>query len=411
MKTEKQNSVSNKHRMSSSICMCIFGFIIFLFFASPEKAVQAQELAPAPRMAPAPAPAPASKYLPPPAMIAPEELKSIAPAPAPLPAPGIPAPAVPAPEPVVQKRIGLIQIALPFKVEINKPFNIEVWFEPSDDKFSERVEVFMDETDGTVKYKPNNLILKPNAHQTVEACVVKSNSGLARVIVYGDFKRLEPRYVTIDAGFSAKLQAKNLDRAIESGTPRSIILDFTDSEGKTISLEAPVKLSLQSANTLFKQSDGSWTNKIEFDMKQGQTSSPAIEIKPKSWTMDVGMIMAGAGIDYDHVVLNQNIPFTISPPWWLSLLMAVMGGILHGTYQTTRAINEGSGPLTNRILKEGFPRIAGGALAGLISYFFIDWNIIGIKIDTTSLKGFVILGFLFSYVGIDLILKHILPKK
>ena len=302
-------------------------------------------------------------------------------------------------------------MSLPFKVEINKPFNIEVWFEPSDNKFSERVEVFMDETDGTVKYKPKNLILKPNAHQAVEAHVIKSKSGLARIIVYGNFKRLEHRDVTIDTGFSAKLQAKNLDRSIESGTSRSLILDFTDSEGKAISLDAPVILSLQSSNTLFKQSDGSWANKIELDMKQGQTSSPVIEIKPKSWTMDMGMIMAEVGINYSNVVLNQNIPFTISPPWWLSLFMAVMGGILHGTYQTTRTINESSGPLTQRIFKTGFPKIAGGALAGIISFFFVDWNLIGIKIDTTSLKGFVILGFLFSYVGIDLILKHILPKK
>ena len=80
-------------------------------------------------------------------------------------------------------------------------------------------------------------------------------------------------------GQSMRLISKNLDRAIESGTSRSLILDFTDSEGKAISLDAPVKLSFQYSNTLFKQSDGSWANKIEFDMKQGQTSS----IKRSAW--------------------------------------------------------------------------------------------------------------------------------
>jgi len=52
----------------------------------------------------------------------------------------------------------------------------------------------------------------------------------------------------------------------------------------------------------------------------------------------------------------------------------------------------------------GLTRLAGG-----LAFVLSDLNLIGIKIDTSSLRGFVILGFLFSYVGIDLILKTVAP--
>jgi hypothetical protein len=375
------------------IIIGLLGFIVSLIVPPMHKVVQAQKYP-----APAPAPAPVRK-----------------PAPMPLPAPA-PAPALSFPEtskalapatlgavniPPTAGSVGDIQMTLKMrKVRINEPFSIVVWFEPSEKNFSESVEIFMDETDGNIKYVPNSFTLKPYERKNVEARVIQ----------------FEPRYVTIDTGFSAKFKAANLDKPIESGSTRSIVLEFVNNEGKFIYLDAPIKVTLQSSNTKFyKQSDGSWVDKIEFDIREGQRCTPAIQIQPKSWSMDAGMITAEAGINRDNVALgqvvsNQNISFVILPPWWLSLLMALIGGVLHGMYQATREIFALKKPPSEQLFKIGW-RIPCGALAGVLSYLFVDWDIIGIKIDTTSLKGFVILGFLFSYVGIDLVLKNIFSGK
>jgi hypothetical protein len=52
-----------------------------------------------------------------------------------------------------------------------------------------------------------------------------------------------------------------------------------------------------------------------------------------------------------------------------------------------------------------------GALAGAIAYLLANYEVLGFKADTTQLRGFLILGFLFAYVGIDTILKIVTAKK
>jgi len=55
--------------------------------------------------------------------------------------------------------------------------------------------------------------------------------------------------------------------------------------------------------------------------------------------------------------------------------------------------------------------IASGSVAGALAYFLSNFDVLGIAVDTSSLRGFVILGFLFSYVGVDLILKTLVSPK
>jgi len=67
-------------------------------------------------------------------------------------------------------------------------------------------------------------------------------------------------------------------------------------------------------------------------------------------------------------------------------------------------------PLSGFILKVGLPTLI-GVFARLLGYLLGKWNVLGIKVDTTSLQGFVVLGILFSYVGIDLVLTALAQRK
>jgi len=67
-------------------------------------------------------------------------------------------------------------------------------------------------------------------------------------------------------------------------------------------------------------------------------------------------------------------------------------------------------PKARRVPPILIQRILPGALAGALAYFLVNMNILGIKIDTTALQGFLVLGFLFAYVGIDTILKLVTRK-
>lgn len=44
-------------------------------------------------------------------------------------------------------------------------------------------------------------------------------------------------------------------------------------------------------------------------------------------------------------------------------------------------------------------------LAGIIAWLFADFDILGIKLDPHVLRTYPLLGFLFSYIGIDVLLR------
>ena len=94
--------------------------------------------------------------------------------------------------------------------------------------------------------------------------------------------------------------------------------------------------------------------------------------------------------------------------------MAMMGGMLYSFFQCIRLgkthRRSGKGTFKQFFLRKIIPRLITGCVSGLLAYLFASWGILGITVDTTTLKGFVILGIIFSYIGIDLILKTVAPE-
>ena len=83
----------------------------------------------------------------------------------------------------------------------------------------------------------------------------------------------------------------------------------------------------------------------------------------------------------------------------------MLGGLLHTLY-TFVFDSERSYLRRGRLVAS---RVATGVLAGLLAYLLAAWNVLGIQVDTTSLRAYAIMGFLFSYVGVDALVKKILP--
>lgn len=334
--------------------------------------------------------------------------------PAPLPPrkePPVQVPAIPLEAPVTVptgrpgRTLGNLRVDLPLTVEVNEPFKMDVWLEPFDDSFSGDVQVFLEQTDKML-YEPRVFTLRPGARRTVQARVLKSRSGLAEVVASAN--GWEDMFVSLDAGFAARLRANNLDRTMESGSTQSFTLDFVDGQGNATPLDAPVTVALQASKARIRQRDKDWAERVAFEIRRGATSSPVIEIQPEAWSTDTGIVQAEVRINYDYLVLGQQrFEFTILPRWWLPLVMGILGGILHGLYQVSKEITAAK----RGVLRIGMAKLASSASAGALSYFLANWDILGIQVDTTSLRGFVVVGFLFAYVGVDLVVKSVLPRR
>ena len=92
------------------------------------------------------------------------------------------------------------------------------------------------------------------------------------------------------------------------------------------------------------------------------------------------------------------------------MIMAAAGGALKSLYSLAKAfpnlVEAGTKTATVRLASN----ILTGLSAGCLAYFLASWNILGIRVDTTSLRGFAVLGFLFAYIGVESVMKIMTQK-
>ncbi len=304
--------------------------------------------------------------------------------------------------------VGTLGQNVPIKVEINQPFEFDVWLSPVNPSFSGKVEVFMD-NNPKVKYEPRKFTLKVGDRQKVRATILKTSTGLAVIAASAD--HWEGFDLTVDAGFSAKLKS-NINEPIESGTTKGLILSFVSEDGTPAPLDVDTILYLHSSKIkLLEEVNNKWVDEVKFKLPLG-TRSLSLKIMPNSWFADTDVIAADLYSYRELPVYNfDNVTISILPPWYAPLLMAILGGILYSITQLLKDITGYQGSIFRFILAKVLPGLIPGLVAGALAYLLASWGVLGIRVDTTSLKGFVILGFLFSYVGVDIVLKAVTQRK
>lgn len=304
--------------------------------------------------------------------------------------------------------LGRLAEDMPRKVKTNVPFEFDVWLVPKDNHFNGTVNVTTSKIQ-KVRYEPSEFTLNVGKPQRVKATILDSDSGLAIISVYAD--NWDPIDITIDAGFFAKLKT-DLTAPVESGRIKNFQLLFTDAAGNVVKFDAPPKLFLEASKlSLHSKDPDLWTNDLEMVLPNNSAKIP-LELKPdKTWSVDTGTIDVQLKTYQGDSVFRDTIYVSIVPPWYVQLIMAIVGGLLYSMYQFFKYLVHLRKKRVQPILTRAAASVLTGSMAGVTAYFLANYNVLGIKVDTTDVQGFVILGFLFSYVGVDLILKAITSKK
>jgi hypothetical protein len=324
-------------------------------------------------------------------------------------------PRVKAPKPeedeqVSSEPLGTLEADLPLRAQKDQPFDIDIWLQPKDKdkKFDAEVWVFMEQT-SQVKYEPRAFQVLPGANDrvTIKATILNPTGGLASI--EGTAEDWESLSTIVDTGFTAKLKT-NIIEPIDSGQGKSFIINLVDSLGNPVSLDTDIDVILRSSNIkLWDQKNKSWQEEVVLKMEQGTNSSPPLTIQSDSLIADKALISATLK-SQERLFHNADFGIDIKARWYVPLLLAMFGGILHGVYKIVKESHDPS----NRLHPGGVGAILvglfTGAIAGSLAYLLISWGVLGIKVETTTLQAFVILGFLFSYVGVDFILKTVTSK-
>lgn len=298
--------------------------------------------------------------------------------------------------------VGTLSTNIQAEVEKGEPFEFDVWLSPRSPDFNGSVKVSM-ERSAKVKYEPQEFELKAGDRQKVIGKIVSSNSGLA--IIYAYAEHWEPIDLTINSGFTGKLKT-NIGEPLQSRTVKGLALSLVDKDGKPLKLDAPLTLYMRGSRILLLAEDSDqWRADIEMGVARGTSNLMPVNIKPTSWAGDTGIVSVLLKTPQGAPVYDETVYVSILPPWYVPLLMAMLGGLTYSFGQFLRSqLSRTRRQTAKTWSRKAAISVVAGLTAGLLAYLLAAWNILGIKIDTTSLKGFVILGILFSYVGVDLVL-------
>jgi hypothetical protein len=312
---------------------------------------------------------------------------------------------------VADEPIGELITVLPVEVEKDKSFDFYVRLKPYASDFNEAVDVQLQQNPN-VLYDQRSFLLKPGEVHKVTATVKKSNSGLA--VIHAFAENWLPIDVSIYVGgVPLKLVAK-VEQPVESYRRKPFLVGFTDDAGKPVKLEGDASLLLEGTNIRLCLDDSSDCGaKVVLPLKKEVYESKTVQVKANSWSADSGMItMTLTTPSGFYNVSSGTFSVAIVPAWWILTIMGMLGGLIYSMIQFLRTSLQSRRKRSPAVwIKKVSLAVLVGIVPGALAYPLAAWNILGIKTDTTSLKGFFILGLLFAYVGMDVVLALTAPKR
>jgi hypothetical protein len=253
-------------------------------------------------------------------------------------------------------------------------------------------------------FSSSTFVLAPGEHKSVQATVPKGFSGVAWVHASSSAPGYRDSWIGIAVDFEAALQLSSHSR-IPYDSPTTFTVAMTDKAAKPVRMPAHLGLHLEYADGQLHSQGSDWTKDgLNLMLTPGSVTSPTFQLRSTLRRGGSGHLLATLFIPYqDQALAQQDFPLEADAATWLTILLAVMGGLVHGVYKVLRLEEETPG---KRISTAVF-MLLGSALAGLIGYFFAHLDLLGLKIDPNVLQSYPLIGFLFSYFGFE----ALLPKR
>lgn|SRR5947209_5091037 len=303
-----------------------------------------------------------------------------------------------------------IGVDLPLRgIVAGQPFKISVWLDAADDGKTHAV--YMDPSD-SFEYTPAEFALSAGKRQTVIAKLKKNESGLAQINITSD--GFHDFSFNVDAGFTGKLKAVTAQN-MESLKTYPVTFSVVNGQDAPVHLDANALIRVRAVNGLLQGApDQPWVPALKIPVLAGSTSSQAFLVKPSAITGEPVVLTASMyPWQNDVVISDQRLELAVMPAWWYTLALAILGGCIPPIYRflTAWADTEPSETGRKKIpWARGMVKLITGAVAGVVAYLFAAWDIIGVKLDMSSSRTFLILGFLFSYIGVDVLMKRVLGQ-
>jgi hypothetical protein len=133
-------------------------------------------------------------------------------------------------------------------------------------------------------------------------------------------------------------------------------------------------------------------------LQPGAGGSPQFQVRSTKISGGTIRLLANVTLPYNGPELTQeSFSFQVTPTSWLPIAFAMGGSLLYWLYALVKQAPDKWSPAIPL-------QIIASILGGLIAYLFAGFDLLGLKLDPNVLKTYALLGFLFGYVGIEMLL-------
>jgi hypothetical protein len=292
-----------------------------------------------------------------------------------------------------------VDIYAPYFAKVGEPFEITVSLSPES---KETVIVQMERT-AAVTYVPSKFEIRTGQGEHVSCTIRRSGTGVVWIRASARGHQYHDGYNPVVADFEGHLKMMSAP-TLSYESPTTVTLAILDSNNKPIRLDTDLELVVESTDGILSRPDGAGKI-LKLGLPPGAITSPDFQVKPTSIQGGSVHLNAALSLSEFHTVLTQE-EFTLNadPAWWLPVLLAIGGGLINGLYKVSRLPSSGNATkLANRMYTVVGVLVASG-VGGLVGYLFARLDLLGLKLDPNVLRSYPLIGFLFSYIGFEVLL-------
>jgi len=289
-----------------------------------------------------------------------------------------------------------IFINVPYAAQVNETFQANISLVPPSD---EPVTVVM-EKNASLSFSQTSFRLKGSEVRSVEVKVKSSpRAGLLWINAHGN-GGYDDGWSVVDVDFDGHLKSSGSE-PITYDKPATLTLLILDKEQRPIPFLGDLELTLESSDGILTPSAGGQGKEqakpLKITVPGFSRSTPQFQIKALSalgGTVHLSAVLTVPG--YSHVLAQEQFVFDARPAWWVPVVLAIFGGLLHAMYKMVRTPPQSSTGFYPKIVL-----VVTSCIAAFVGYLFAEYDLLGLKLDPNVLRTYAIVGFLFSYFGIE----------
>jgi len=198
---------------------------------------------------------------------------------------------------------------------------------------------------------------------------------------------------------------------LDGNTVKYFRLQLLDTSSKPLSVGSPVTVLLTAYEPVLSITGKTWTQTQPTLIAQDQSMSDLLLFRAPSWAQPQGVIKVELKKDSGSDDLMQtDLTYISKHAWWIYLLITIAGALVYSAVEALL----GSGNDLKRFFEilfegTGFKLVVALATGGL-AYVLRETDTLGIKLDTSTTRGYFVLGLLFACFGIEAVFKKIRSK-